>query len=295
MLLSGERGIALSPGVPMVAWTSVADPRTTKFPDMAESRISPVTIARAAEHLALVSIDRPEARNAVNGAVAMGLDYAVATTEADPDIWAVVLTGAGGKVFCAGADLKEVSRGNIESLSTLAGGFAGFVQARRTKPWIAAVEGLALAGGFEIALACDLIVASEDGAFGLPEVKRGLVAAAGGVYRLPRAIPRSIAIELIITGERLSATRAVQLGLVNCLAATGTAVEHALRLAATICENAPLAVRESLCIAKLAADLHDASLQELSNAAQRRLSMTEDFVEGPLAFIEKRRPKWKGR
>jgi enoyl-CoA hydratase len=256
---------------------------------------APVLITHPRRRVALVTIDRPEARNAIDARVAQGLEQAIATTEGDLEVWAVVLTGAGGKAFCAGADLKEVSRGNFRSLSTAAGGFAGFVQAKRSKPWIAAVEGVALAGGCEIALACDLIVASDDASFGLPEVTRGLIAAAGGVYRLPRAVPRVIAIEAIITGERLSAARALEWGLVNHVVAAGSVVERALALAGRICENAPLAVRESLAIAKRAADLDDAALQALSNEAQARLATTADFAEGPLAFIEKRAPRWQGR
>ena len=255
----------------------------------------PVTISYHGEHVSLVTIDRPEARNAVNAAVAAGLDQAIAETEAHPDVWAVVLNGAGGRAFSAGADLGEVSRGKLSALWTPRGGFAGFVHARRTKPWIAAVEGLALAGGCEIALACDMIVASEGAAFGLPEVTRGLVASAGGLYRLARAIPRAIAMEMIVTGQRLPAARAAALGLVNELAPDGRAVERALVLANSIVANAPLAVRESLAIARAAADFDDATLRAMSEAAQDRLKKTEDFVEGPLAFIEKRNPQWKCR
>jgi len=254
----------------------------------------PVSLRALGNHVALVTIDRPEARNAVSGAVAAGLDRVLAETEADPEVWAVVLTGAGGKVFSAGADLKEVARGNIASLSTPGGGFAGFVHAARTKPWIAAVEGLALAGGFEIVLACDLVVASEGSAFGLPEVSRGLVAAAGGLYRLPRALPRALAIELILTGARLDAERAAALGLVNAVVPAGKAVERAAALATSICANAPLAVRESLAIARQAAELDEPALRALSAAAQERLSRTEDFAEGPCAFVEKRPPRWRG-
>jgi enoyl-CoA hydratase/carnithine racemase len=256
---------------------------------------SPVTLARHGDHIALVTINRPESRNAVNGAVAQALEAAIFQTENDAEIWAVVLTGAGGEVFSAGADLKEISRGNLASLFTEAGGFAGFVHARRTKPWIAAVEGLALAGGCEIALACDMIVASEGGAFGLPEVMRGLIASAGGLYRLPRAIPRAIAIELILTAQRLPSERAAELGMVNRLVPQGRAVEEALALAAMIVENAPLAVRESLAIARASSDLDEPTLRAMSNAAQRRLELTRDFAEGPLAFVEKRAPVWKGR
>jgi enoyl-CoA hydratase len=245
--------------------------------------------------VALVTINRPDARNAVNVEVAEMLAGLVEAIEADPEIWAAVITGAGNNVFSAGADLKVVSAGGLNALFPAPGGFGGFVHAKRTKPWIAAVEGLALAGGFEIALACDMIVASENSAFALPEVKRGLVASAGGLYRLVRALPRAIAIELIVSGERLPAARAHQLGLVNRLVSAGDAVAAALGLAASICENAPLAVRESLVVARLAFDLDQDRLNALSNAAQERLSTTEDFREGPLAFVEKRQPVWKGR
>lgn len=255
----------------------------------------PVLVEKHGNHVVLVTLNRPEARNAINGAVARALAAAVDHTEADPEIRAVVLTGAGGKVFSAGADLKEVSSGKLDTLFTDGKGFAGFVHSRRSKPWIAAVEGMALAGGCEIALACDMIVASEDGAFGLPEVTRGLAASAGGLYRLPRALPRTIAIELIITAARLPAQRAVALGLVNHLAPSGGVVAKALALAEATAANAPLAVQESLAIAKLSADLDDATLRRLSDAAQDRLSKTEDFAEGSLAFIQKRAPVWKGR
>src|SRR3974390_2242713 len=259
------------------------------------SGAEPVLLERRSAHVALVTINRPDARNAVNGAVAQAMEAVLQQIERDDDIWVVVLTGAGGKVFSAGADLKEVALGNIAGLSTARTGFAGFVYASRTKPWIAAVEGLALAGGCEIALACDLIVASENGAFGLPEVTRGLVAAAGGLYRLARAIPRAIAIELILTGGRLSADRAAALGLVNHLAPPGGALDRAVILALSIVANAPIAVRESLRVASCAADLDDLTLRRLSESAQDCVMKTEDFLEGPRAFIEKRPPVWRGR
>jgi len=254
-----------------------------------------VLIERKGAHVALVTINRPEARNAVNGAVAEALERIVAEIEADGDIRVAVLTGTGGKVFSAGADLKEVSAGNRDKLERPGTGFGGFVNNPRTKPWIAAVEGLALAGGCELALACDMIVASEDGAFGLPEVTRGLLAAAGGAYRLPRVIPRAIAIEMILTADRLPAQRAAALGMVNHLAPSGEVVSTAIALAEKIAGNAPLAVIESLKIAKLSLELTDAELACLSDETQERLSTTEDFKEGPLAFIEKRAPVWKGR
>jgi enoyl-CoA hydratase/carnithine racemase len=243
----------------------------------------------------VIRLNRPEARNAVNGDVAQGIERAVFDTEKDPNIWVVILTGAGDKAFCAGADLKAVSSGTAGGLATKGGGFAGFVHQPRTKPWIAAVNGFALAGGTEIALACDLIVAIEEAAFGLPEVKRGLVAGAGGLYRLPRALPKAVALELIMTGAHFDAKRAYSLGLINRLVPRDQLMPEALKLAAAICENAPLAVRASLSVAKQAYDLDDAGLRDLSGEVSRKNAQTEDYKEGPRAFIEKRAPKWAGR
>ena len=203
----------------------------------------------AAPRVALVTINRPAARNAVNGAVAQGLEAAVERVEADPEIWAAVLTGAGPHAFCAGADLKEVAAGRSASLATEKGGFAGFVRAERSKLWIAAAQGHALAGGLELLLACDLAVVAETATFGLPEVKRSLVAAAGGVFRLPRALPKAIALEMIATGEPIPAARAAQLGLVNGVVPAAEVRPAALALARKVCANAPIAVRESLAIA----------------------------------------------
>jgi enoyl-CoA hydratase len=242
-----------------------------------------------------VTIDRQNARNAVNTDVTLGLAKAIERTEASVDIWVVILTGAGDKAFCAGADLKQVSAGGLGAMMTPEGGFAGFVYAPRTRPWIAAVNGVAVAGGFEIALACDMIVAVESAAFGLPEVKRGLVAAAGGLFRLPRALPRQLANELIATGGTIDAQRAHAFGIVNRVCAAGEAVTSATQLATSICENAPLAVRESLAVTRVALDLQTNQLRDLSNAAQDRIMQTADFQEGPQAFIQKRQPNWQGR
>lgn len=254
-----------------------------------------VTLEIAAPHVALVTIRRPEARNSVNGAVAAQLDRHVKAIEANPDIWAAVLTGAGGVAFCAGADLKEVSAGRMDELFTPDGAFAGFVKHPRQKVWIAGVEGFAMAGGCEIALACDMIVASEQSVFALPEVTRGLIAAAGGVYRIVRALPRAVALELLATGDRLPAARAGELGLVNRVVPQGEAVAEAVALASRICANAPIAVRETLSVAREAYDLDDDALFALGLAAQDRLMLTEDFAEGPRAFIEKRPAVWKNR
>jgi enoyl-CoA hydratase/carnithine racemase len=254
-----------------------------------------VLFERPEPRIALVTINRPEARNAVNGEVAQGLGRAVAQVEDDPDIWVAVLTGAGPHAFCAGADLKAIAAGRGHELSTEEGGFAGFVYARRSKPWIAAVQGHALAGGLEITLACDMAVAAETATFGLPEVKRSLIAAAGGLFRLPRALPRAIALEMIATGDAISAARAAAFGLVNRVLPAGEVQQASLDLARAICANAPLAVRESLCVARASYDLRERELRDVCDEGRRRIWETADFREGPRAFIEKRPPRWVGR
>lgn len=260
-----------------------------------ETFLTDILVDRPAPHVAWITINRPDARNAVNGAVARALEQAVIDTEADDDIRCVVLTGAGDRAFCAGADLKEISAGRVGELVTRAGGFAGFVRAARKKPWIAAVNGVALAGGTEIVLACDMSIVSDDAKFGLPEVKRGLAALAGGLYRLPRALPRAIALEMIATGEPLSATRAHDFGLVNRVVPKADVAAHALALAGIIAMNAPVAVRESLVIARDAYNRPEEDLERAAAAMGKKLALTEDYQEGPRAFIEKRAPRWTGR
>jgi enoyl-CoA hydratase/carnithine racemase len=254
-----------------------------------------VRVDMPAPHVALVTLNRPEARNAVNAAMTRALELCRARCEADAGIWVVILTGAGEDAFCAGADLKEVAAGRMAALATQDGGFAGFVRGRRSKPWIAAVNGAAVAGGLEIALACDMIVASAAARFGLPEVSRGLMALAGGLVRLPRAIPRCRALELIATGRAIGAGEALALGLVNKVVENHLLIEAALALAADIVANAPVAVRESMSIARRALDLPEAELEALTSEAGRAIAATEDFHEGPRAFIEKRPPEWTGR
>lgn len=245
-------------------------------------------------HTALVTLNRPQARNAVSSAMADALEFIVDATEADPEIRAVVLCSSHPQVFSAGADLKEVSAGRGDSLFTERGGFAGLVFAKRQKPWIAAVNGKALAGGCELVLACDMVVASAQASFGLPEVLRGLIAAAGGLFRLPRALPPHIALEMIATALPLDAQRAYQLGFINRLVAPEQVVEEALLLASQIAANAPIAVRESLRVARAAFQLSESELRKLTRDARAIVLASKDYREGPLAFIEKRAPRWTG-
>lgn len=248
-----------------------------------------------ADHVAFATLNRPDKRNAVNGDVASALDWIVKEVEGNDDIRVAILASALESTFCAGADLAEIAAGNGATLQTRDGGFAGFVDAERTKPWIAAVRGSALAGGMELSLACDMIVCSEDAKFGLPEVKRGLFAGAGGVHRLPRAIPRNIALELIATGDPMDAKRAFELGLINRLAPAERVFDVAKELAQEIAVNAPLSVCASLTVARLAQETTDSEMREASKKAAMRVMTSEDAKEGPRAFLEKRAPNWTGR
>lgn len=244
--------------------------------------------------LAVLTLNRPEARNAVNGAFANRMEELLDDFEADPDLWVAVLA-ANGPSFCAGADLKEIAAGRGDQLSTRKGGFGGLIRRDRTKPLIAAVTGSAVAGGTEITLACDLIVCADDTIFGLPEVKRSLVASAGGLFRLPRAIGPARAMEAILTGDPIPAAEAYRLGMVNRVVPAAEVMGEAAALAEQIMANAPLAVAASRRVASRAFVEDDDTLFRAGNEAFAELSKTEDFAEGPKAFIEKRPPEWKGR
>lgn len=241
----------------------------------------------------VVTINRPEARNALNRETAEGLEGALDTADADDEVWAVVITGAGDKAFSAGMDLKAFMAG--EWPITKKGGFGGLTKRELEKPLVAAVNGHALAGGLELVLSCDLVVAAEHATFGIPEVKRGLIAAAGGLFRLPRKLPLNVALELAITGEPIDAARAHQLGLVNRVVPGDRVVDEAVALAELVCENAPLAVRLSRQLVREAPALTEEEGWARTDEYSSLIMQTEDVMEGPRAFAEKRKPQWKGR
>jgi len=260
----------------------------------------PSVLYSSGDRIGVITLNRPEARNAVNGEVALGIEAAIDQLEDDPDVWVGVLCANTADqdrpVFCAGADLKVIaSAGDAATLSTARGGFGGFVYRDRTKPVVVAVDGLATAGGLEIVLAADLVVATTRSSFGLAEVKRNLIAGAGGLFRLPRAIGRAAAMEAILTGEPIDARRAFDLGLVSRLVEPGDALDEALRLARQIASSAPLAVRASRRVVLAAAHEDEETLRRLSDDLLNEVLASEDTKEGLAAFAEKRRPQWKAR
>lgn len=243
--------------------------------------------------VALITIDRPAVRNAVDLTAARAIAAAIDELERRPELAVGVIAGAGG-TFSAGMDLKALAASGERPVDEKRGAF-GLCQLPSAKPLIAAVEGVAFGGGFEIALACDLIVAAGDASFALPEVKRGLVAGAGGVVRLPRRLPRNVATELILTGAPIGAARAEALGLVNRVTAPGGALATALELARTIAANAPLAVRASKRIVDASATWPPERAFELQQPLLQAVRESADAEEGTRAFVEKRAPKWQGK
>ena len=250
-----------------------------------------VVQTRAEGALLVITIDRPEARNAVNMAVAQGIAAALAELDARAELSVGVITGAGGH-FCAGMDLKAFAQGERPWIA--GAGFAGITEAATRKPLIAAVEGYALAGGCEIALACDLIVASESARFGLPEVRRGLVAAAGGLMRLPRRLPYHLAMEIALTARQFSAKEAHAHGLLNRLVPAGQALAAACELAREVALNAPLALIASKQIIMQSATWGVDEMFQRQRAWADTVVNSADALEGATAFAEKRAPVWQG-
>jgi enoyl-CoA hydratase len=248
-------------------------------------------LAEFGDGIAVITINRPEARNAVNLEVATGIAAAIDEVESRTDVTVAILTGAGG-TFCAGMDLKAFTRGERPTLPGR--GFGGLTERPPTKPLIAAVEGWALAGGCELALSSDLIVAARDAKFGLPEVKRGLVAAAGGLLRLPKILPYQLAMQVALTGEPLTAETAHAHGLVNVLAEPGQALAAARELAASIAANGPLAVRATKQIMAMAIEYTDTDAFAAQQEIVYPVFTSADALEGARAFAEKRAPVWKG-
>jgi enoyl-CoA hydratase len=240
----------------------------------------------------VITLDRPQAKNAATEAAARIVAAALDRLDATPELRVAILTGAGG-TFCAGMDLKRFLLGERPSLPGR--GFLGLTEARPRKPLIAAVEGYALAGGCEAALACDLIVAAENAKFGLPEVKRGLAAAAGGLLRLPRQIPQRIAMELALTGDMIDARRAYEVGLVNRVVPPGNAMAGARALAASIVANAPLSVAISKQVVLESGDWSEDEMFARQSRLVTPVFDSEDAKEGSRAFAEKRPPDWQGR
>ncbi len=246
-------------------------------------------------HVEILTINRPEARNAINGGVSRAMSSIMDELGDDADCWVVVITGSGDKAFSAGMDLKAFSSGEGADIIGASGGFAGLTTREFDKPIIAAVNGSALAGGFEIMLSCDLVVAAEHATFGIPEAKRGLIAGAGGLIRMPKRLPMAIALELAMTGDPIDAPRAQALGLVNKVVPAASLLDETLALAERIAANAPLAVRYSKSVMKRSADVSEAEGWKINSEAVAVVFSSADAMEGPVAFAEKRAPNWQGK
>jgi enoyl-CoA hydratase len=240
----------------------------------------------------ILRFNRPEARNAISPEVSTTMAGLLDAAEADAAVRAVVVTGT-GPVFSAGADLKVVASGQGAKIGAAPGGFAGLVTRDFPKPIIAAVNGPALAGGFEIVLSCDLVVAADTARFGIPEVQRGLMAAAGALIRLPKRVPMAIALELTMTGDPITAPRALELGLVNRVVPAEQVLDEAVAIAERIGENSPVAVRVSRRLVREAPDLTEAEAWVRNDERAMEVFRGGDAIEGATAFAEKRKPVWK--
>ena len=250
------------------------------------------TLVAVQDGIMIITINRPEAKNAIDKATAVGISEALDELDSNPDIQLAILTGAGGG-FSSGMDLKAFMRGELPVVEGR--GFAGVTEATIRKPLIAAVQGFALAGGFEIMLSCDLIVIAEDAKVGIPEVKRGLVAAGGGLLKMPRQMPKRLAMELALTGNPISAQRALEVGLVNQVTKPGEALATAIELANSIKANGPLAVALSKEVINKATDWSSEEMMQQQLKIVMPIFNSQDAKEGALAFAEKRNPVWTGK
>jgi enoyl-CoA hydratase len=257
-----------------------------------ENTMSEEVLTSVENGVLIITLNRPKARNAANKALAEGVAAAMDELAANDELRVAILTGAGG-TFCSGMDLKAFVSGETPAIKGR--GFAGLTEKPPRKPLIAAIEGYALAGGLELAISCDLIVAAENAKFGIPEAKRGLAAAAGGLVRLPRQIPSRLAMELALTGDFIGAGRAYEMGLINQVVEPGTALAAAQELAAKISANGPMAVAISKQVIVESAEWSDEEMWDKQQALVSPIFTSEDAIEGSVAFAEKRAPNWKGR
>lgn len=254
-----------------------------------------VVLTEKRGRILIITLNRPQAGNSINPAVAQALDTALNDAEADNEVYAVILTGAGNKIFCGGMDLKYMAQHGAEGVVIEGHGFAGLTERFFSKPLICAVNGFALGGGTEFALACDIIIAAEHAKFGLPEVKRGILAGAGGPIRLIRSVPKAMAMEILMTGDHVTAQRALEIGLINAVVPADQLIDEAVKMAERIVCNAPLSVRGAKELAYKSYDMTLEDAFKLNIEIGTRVGLSEDAQEGPRAFAEKRAPQWKGR
>lgn len=255
---------------------------------MSEAGVGGRAAVERRDHILVVTMTREDKRNAIDGEMTLALDAALNELEDDPNLWVGIITG-GPRMFCAGTDMAATSGSPTER-----GGVYGVVGRTRTKPLIAAVEGVAFGGGFEVVMACDLVVSANNARFGLPEVKRGLVATSGALFRASRVLPLNVAKELLMTGAELSPAEGHRLGLISRLTAPGGALEGALELATTIADNAPIAVQQSLQVVDALTSGDDERGWAATGAARKIIGASSDSAEGIAAFFERRPPKWTG-